>query len=205
MQQKSPTRNWVEELSSPGSEQACALAELRVLLTQRLSRSFAGKSGVDDAFLEDVVQESLIKILAALEQFQGRSQFTTWATTIAIRMAIAEMRRLRWKDTSLDQLLESQSTTLASSEDSTDVAGEIEKKQLVEAMYQIIDQQLSEKQRTALLAELHGMPLEEIGRRTGSNRNAVYKLTHDARKRLKQSLVAAGFSAADLATSLGNS
>ena len=65
-------------------------------------------------------------------------------------------------------------------------------------MYGVIERELTEKQRTALLAELKGMPLEEIGRRLGSNRNAVYKLTHDARKRLKKHLEAAGYSAADL-------
>ena len=43
-----------------------------------------------------------------------------------------------------------------------------------------------------------GMPLAEIGRRMGSNRNAIYKLTHDARKRLKQGLEAAGYDARDL-------
>ena len=65
-------------------------------------------------------------------------------------------------------------------------------------MYRIIAMDLTEKQRTALLAEFKGMPQEEIGRRMGSNRNAVYKLTHDARKRLKQGLESAGYSATDL-------
>jgi RNA polymerase sigma-70 factor (ECF subfamily) len=42
------------------------------------------------------------------------------------------------------------------------------------------------------------MPQDEIARQLGSNRNAVYKLTHDARKRLKQGLEAAGFDADDI-------
>ena len=37
------------------------------------------------------------------------------------------------------------------------------------------------------------MPQEEIGRRIGSNRNAVYKLLHDARKKLKSALERAGY------------
>ena len=65
-------------------------------------------------------------------------------------------------------------------------------------MYRIINTELTEKQRTALFAELGGLPQEEIGRRTGSNRNAIYKLTHDARKRLKQGLATAGYTVADL-------
>ena len=60
--------------------------------------------------------------------------------------------------------------------------------------------ELTDNRREALLAELAGLPLEEIGRRMGRNRNAIYKLTHDARKRLKQGLEAAGYSWADLRT-----
>ena len=59
----------------------------------------------------------------------------------------------------------------------------------------VIDEELSERQQTALVAELRGMPQEEIGRRLGINRNAVYKLGHDARKKLKRGLEASGFDA----------
>ena len=51
----------------------------------------------------------------------------------------------------------------------------------------------------ALLAELPGEPMAEIAIRMGSNRNAIYKLTHDARKRLKRGLERAGHSAATVA------
>jgi hypothetical protein len=57
---------------------------------------------------------------------------------------------------------------------------------------------LQDKQRLALTAELKGMPQDEIARQLGSNRNAVYKLTHDARCRLKAGLEAAGFGADSL-------
>ena len=43
-----------------------------------------------------------------------------------------------------------------------------------------------------------GRGIREIARHLGSNRNAVYKLTHDARKRLKRGLEAAGFTAEDI-------
>ena len=71
-------------------------------------------------------------------------------------------------------------------------------------MHQIIDSQLTEKQRTALLSEIKGMPQDEIARHLGSNRNAVYKLTHDARKKLKQGLEAAGFTAEDVLATIAN-
>jgi len=57
-------------------------------------------------------------------------------------------------------------------------------------MYGLIHTGLTEKQRSALLAELKEIPQDEITRHTGSNRNAIYKLTHDARNRLKKDLEA---------------
>jgi len=202
--QQFQSQDWVPRLSVKGQEQDQALAELRTLLGQRLRRVFGSKPGVDESFIEDVVQDALLKILGALEQFQGKSKFTTWATTIAIRVALTEMRRMRWKDTSLDQLMESNSTGVAGLSASSRAEANVDKSQLVNAMYQIIDEELSDKQRTVLQAELQGMPLEEIGRRLGSNRNAMYKLAFDARKRLKKGLLSAGFSEIDLTSFQGD-
>src|SRR5262245_10538804 len=48
------------------------------------------------------------------------------------------------------------------------------------------------------LTELRGMPQEEIARQLGIGRNALYKLGHDARKRLKARLAAAGVTDEDV-------
>lgn len=65
-------------------------------------------------------------------------------------------------------------------------------------MYGLIHNNLTEKQRSALLAELKEMPQDEIAKHLGSNRNAIYKLTHDARKRLKKGLETVGYKMADI-------
>lgn len=200
-QMNTTNESWPERLRAKGSVQNEALAALRDLLVARLRRTFQSRPGMDDGLLEDVTQEALIKTLDSLEQFQGRSRFTTWATTIAVRVALTELRRRRWKDVSLDQML---ADTAGGAEHTVDTGSgpqrQVQQSELVDRMYQIIDSELTEKQRTALLAELKGMPQEEIGRRLGSNRNAIYKLTHDARKRLKQGLEDAGYTARDLQT-----
>ena len=48
------------------------------------------------------------------------------------------------------------------------------------------------------------MPQDEIARHLGSNRNAIYKLTHDARKNLKKGLEAAGYTAEDVLATFAN-
>ncbi len=189
---------WVKRLSGEPIEQGKALEELGELLRRRVARAFLGESKVDDSFVDDAVQESLTTILNSLGQFEGKSQFTTWATTLAVRTAIREMRRLRWKDRSLDQMMNDHPTVVEKPSSENNPEARIISSQLIETMYKIMNEELTDKQRQVLTLHLNGVPQAEIGRRLGSNRNAVYKLGFDARKKLKEGLVAAGYSAADL-------
>ncbi|MEK7329060.1 MAG: sigma factor-like helix-turn-helix DNA-binding protein, partial [Chloroflexota bacterium] len=60
-------------------------------------------------------------------------------------------------------------------------------------------EELTAKQLQAMIAVgVKGMPLEEAARRMGMKRNALYKLLHDARLRLKRRLAREGLSAAEL-------
>ena len=62
-----------------------------------------------------------------------------------------------------------------------------------------IDQELTDKQRVAMTVVMfEGMPLEEAARRMGTTRGALYKLMHDARKRLKRRMEEDGLSPKDL-------
>jgi RNA polymerase sigma-70 factor, ECF subfamily len=42
------------------------------------------------------------------------------------------------------------------------------------------------------------MPISEVARRMGTNQNALYKLLHDARRKLKWQMEAAGLSPQDV-------
>jgi DNA-directed RNA polymerase specialized sigma24 family protein len=59
-------------------------------------------------------------------------------------------------------------------------------------MHRVVETGLTDRQRQALVAELRGMPQAEIAAQMGLTRNALYKLTHDARQNLKRGLEAAG-------------
>jgi RNA polymerase sigma-70 factor (ECF subfamily) len=145
-----------------------------------------------DALAEEVAQETLLRVLDSLHTFEGRSKFTTWVHKIAVRMALTELRRKRWKDVSLDKLTESAVSEgslaiLADDEPSPDQT--TEQSDMIARLRRVIDEELTEKQRTALVAaRIHGMPMEEVARRMDMNRNALYKLLHDARRRLKRRL-----------------
>jgi RNA polymerase sigma-70 factor (ECF subfamily) len=190
---------WLAHLGGAGPDQQAALSDLRPALLRGLQRALSRRAGVDDGFLEDVVQDALVRILEKLPQFEGRSRFVTWAMSVAIRAAMSELRRRRWKDVSLDEVVAD--ADLAAGRVVVDGPGPLarsEREAILAAMHEVIRNGLTTKQREALLAEMQGMPLDEIARQLGSNRNALYKLTHDARKRLRQGLEAAGFTAEDI-------
>ena len=69
---------------------------------------------------------------------------------------------------------------------------------VLQTLRELIEKELTDRQRLATEATLQGLPAEEIAAKTGSNRNAVYKLVHDARTRLREGLERAGYTAEDV-------
>lgn len=192
---------WLAHLGDAGPDQQAALSDLRGALLRGLRRALSHRADAGDAFLEDVVQDAIVRILGRLPQFEGRSRFLTWAMSVAVRGAMSELRHRRWKDVSLDVVVaDAELTPGRAVDDGPGPDVQWERETILDAMHEVIRNGLTERQRAALLAELKGMPQDEIARHLGSNRNAVYKLTHDARRRLKQGLEAAGFTAEDIRT-----
>jgi RNA polymerase sigma-70 factor (ECF subfamily) len=69
---------------------------------------------------------------------------------------------------------------------------------LLRRLKELIDSELTERQWTAITAELGGMPLPQIAEKLGSNTNAIYKLLHDARKTLRRGLELGGITVEDI-------
>jgi RNA polymerase sigma-70 factor, ECF subfamily len=197
---------WITDLETPGPGQEAALADLRQIVLAGLPYAISGWLPVDDprfdALAEEVAQETLLRVLSRLGTFERRSQFTTWVHKIAVRQALSELRRKRWENVSLESLLEDSGLSDAPRwmADSTPVPDQaIEMADTLSRVEKIISEELTEKQRQALVAVgVKGMPLEEVARRMGTNRNALYKLLHDARLRLKQRLSHEGLSPEDI-------
>ena len=191
-------QEWIRELKLPSPQCDAALAELRARLLASLGRAFAGRrSDVEAGMLEDLVQESLLRIGGRLDSFRGESRFLTWATKVAVSLALTEFRRRRWRDVSLEGL-ELRGFGLPDGRqrgpEESAVRGD-----LLAALERTMRGELTAKQRAALIAtRLHGVPLDEVARRMGTNRNAVYKLLFDARRRLKRALLSRGLTAEEI-------
>ncbi len=191
---------WVENLKKPAGDEIReqTVAELRDVVLRGLRGAFL-KRGQDEAFCEDVCQESIIKILKNIDSFEGRSKFTTWAISIAIRSGISQLRKRHFKDVSLDAITSNDDMQIEIAVAAESNPGNnIDKEMLLKTLAELIDGELTDKQRTVVRALLGGMPVEEIATRTQSNRNAVYKVFHDAKTRLKRGFESKNFSMADL-------
>ena len=63
----------------------------------------------------------------------------------------------------------------------------------------VIDEELTDRQRKALtMLAIQDMSMEDAARKLKTNRNALYKLLHDARLRLKNRLAMEDISAHDV-------
>jgi RNA polymerase sigma-70 factor (ECF subfamily) len=187
--------DWLQSLQ--GSDRDEALSSLRIALLRGLRSALSDSDWVTAADLEDFVQEALLKILANLASFEGRSRFTTWAHKIAVRVALTELRRRRWRDVSIEDLVSKYDegdftpSVLADPASSADqVAAQ---RILLDTVLRLVDVELTDRQRQAMVAiVLAGMPLQEVADRMGTSRNALYKLLHDARRRLKRRMADRG-------------
>ncbi|MBY0508116.1 MAG: sigma-70 family RNA polymerase sigma factor [Bryobacteraceae bacterium] len=180
-EQNRSNEEWVSDLSGDGDRREAALGDLRRLLMNGLRRSVGGSA------LEDYVQAALIRITGGLGSFRGDSRFETWALSIGVRVAVSEMRRARWREVSLDEMVEAGRLFPA------EQAVNHESNQLMQVVHEAIQAGLTAKQREAILAELGGAPPDEVARRLGTNRNALYKLVYDARARIRQAILQAGW------------
>ncbi|MFC2029325.1 RNA polymerase sigma factor [Chloroflexota bacterium] len=199
-------QEWLSDLQ--GSQQDEAIADLRAFLVRGLGYALSSRSDVDDETIEDFAQDALLKILDNLHTFRGESKLTTWAQKIAVNVAFTELRRRRWQDVSLDEITDAQGLDFVPDMMVDRSAGPDQQAVqhiFLETLRRLIDTELTEKQRQALVAvQLRGMPLEEVARRMGTNRNAMYKLMHDARQRLKKKMEAEGLSPQDVLAAFGS-
>ena len=192
---------WVGELRTEGPGRDQALTDLRRILVAGLARAFH-EFGPDSVLVQDSAQEALVLILKRLQTFRGDSHFTTWAMSIATRLALSELRRARWKDVSLDEMSEAGRASFPGSPEKPG-GQDYEREQLMSVVQSAIDNSLTPRQREAIMAELAGMPPEEIAVRLGTNRNALYKVVYDGRVRLRHAILRAGWSEAHVLEVLG--
>ncbi|HKI52732.1 MAG TPA: RNA polymerase sigma factor [Anaerolineales bacterium] len=198
--------SWLSDLRADGDIKEAAIEDLRAVIAKglpyALSRWLSPSLPQFHSLVEEVTQETLLRVLDQMDTFEGRSQFTTWVHKIAIRIALTELRRKRWRDTSLDELTENEDMPppqglLEDSQASPENLAE--RADMLKHVRRVIDEELTDRQRKALtMLAIQDMSMEDAARKLKTNRNALYKLLHDARLRLKNRLAMEDISAHDV-------
>ena len=203
---------WLKDLRSSGAAQEAAIADLRDLLLRTVLFFFSRNLGDFERLAraeilqlaEDCAQDALVAIMNHLSDFRGDSKFTTWAYKFGINIALMTARRERWKDISLDQLSfadDSSHTEWVMRDKLSSLAPDQSaiQDEVRESIREVIEQELTDKQRRVLIMMVFNeVPMDEVARRLDTNRNAIYKMLHDARRKLKNRLQARGFEVGEI-------
>lgn len=210
MQATRTNPEWVQALTGANPLQVEALSELRELLLRAALYTLA--THVDDlrartpderlALAEDCAQEATLAVLSRIGDFRGDSKFTTWAYKFGINVALARARRERWKGVSLDALGEEEATDwLEQKIDAGVVDSEAAalRSEVAGMIQDVINTELTERQRQVLhWIAFDDVPMDVVVERLETNRNAVYKLLHDARLKVKRRLSTHGYEVEDI-------
>lgn len=201
--QSRTNEEWLTSLQG-GDSYDKAVTDLRALLVRGLTFSLASRIDSDlDANVQDFAQDALLKVLDKMHTFRGESKFTTWAQKVAVRVALSEMRRQRWRDVSLESITEREDGSLFTPVVFADTAPSPERLtnqgSMLSLVSRLFTESLTPRQREAMThLMLSGMPIEVVAKKMNTNRNALYKLVHDARLRLKAALADEGFLPEDI-------
>lgn len=205
-------QEWVEALKEDGIMKEDALADLRAIIIRSLpyglSKYLSPSSPKFDTLVEETAQETLLRVMDRIDTFEGRSRFTTWVMKIAVRIALSELRRKRWKNVSLEDLApedDGEITERILPDDAVGPHSIAEQSDLMGYLQQVMDEELTDYQKKAIqLIGMMDVPMDQAAELLGSNRNAIYKLMHDARLRLKRRMARDGMSVSEFISHFGN-
>jgi RNA polymerase sigma-70 factor, ECF subfamily len=167
---------------------------LRIALAEVNRRS--GSTPVSGPELTDVAHQAagdaMLAILAKLAGFRGESRFTTWAYRFVIAEVSSKLGRRYWRNPPValgaaqwERLPDRLGIGPAQHAESAGILAEVRR---------VIDDELTAHQRRVFTAiVVDGIPLDALAAKLGLQRNAIYKVIFDVRRKIRRSLVANGY------------
>jgi RNA polymerase sigma-70 factor, ECF subfamily len=192
------SRRWLRRLGSQTGERETAIDELHALLlaaasseVRRRARMLPHLRGEPlDDIAAQAADDALVAVLGKLSEFRGASRFTTWAYKFALLEAAVGMRRRAWQSREV-VLADDTWSLLAHTRPSP--SADAETAELLGAIAASMNDDLTAHQREVVIAlAVDGVPLDVLAERLNTTRGALYKTLHDARRRLRRRLTAAG-------------
>ncbi|MGI8557906.1 MAG: RNA polymerase sigma factor [Solirubrobacteraceae bacterium] len=189
------SRAWWSRLHAAEPIRRQAITELHERLRREARFHIHGRTGglaefprsdIDDLAVQ-AADDALMVLLRKLEDYRGDSQFWTWARRFAqIEAPVSIRRRLGHDPLGLadpERLLAAVPDPACSCED------RVEMRQLLKQVSGLIVGQLTERQRTVVIAiAINGESTNTLASELDTTPGAIYKALHDARAKLKTSL-----------------
>jgi RNA polymerase sigma-70 factor (ECF subfamily) len=195
---RNDSRAWLSALGEESAARDAAISELHALLLRgarfELNRRRHSLVHVTRAEIDDLAtqaaDDALVAILAKLHTFRGASRFTTWAYKFVLLEAGVKARRRAWHGREV--VLDDQSWPLVADRGPS-AQQTLEETELLHAIGDAVKDALTPHQREVFLAlALNGVPIDVLAERLGTTRGALYKTLHDARRKVRATLAAAG-------------
>jgi RNA polymerase sigma-70 factor (ECF subfamily) len=187
----------LDGLRADGPRRHEAVRELHALLLRAARFEIGRRAGAlahvrgenrEDLALQ-VADDAFVAVVSRMEDFRGESAFSTWAYKFALYEAAARLRRRAWQEREV--VLDPDGWRVLG--DGADVQVAYDHTELLAAIQMLIATALTPHQREVLVAlTIQDVPIDVLADRLGSTRGAVYKTLHDARRKLRAGLAAAG-------------
>src|SRR5688500_5677724 len=196
-------QTWITALRGPAGPREQALAELHALLLRaasfELGRRRSQLAHLAGRDIEDLAtqaaDDALMAILAKLDTFRGASRFTTWAYKFALLEAGVKARRRAWHGR---EVMLGEEAWPAIAGPSPSAQRTMEVAELLGAIRDAVRRVLTARQREVFVAlALNEVPIDVLAERLDTTRGALYKSLHDARRKLRETLAAEGYSLED--------
>jgi RNA polymerase sigma-70 factor (ECF subfamily) len=190
---------WLRRLDAADGERQAAERELharlvRIALAEVRRRS--ASTPVTGPELDDVAHQAaddaMLAVLAKLGGFRGESRFITWAYRFVILEVSSKLGRHYWRNPPV--ALDAGQWERLPGRLGLDPQQHAESAAILAEVRRVVDDELTSHQRRVFVAVVvDGIPLDALAARLGLQRNAIYKVVFDARRKIRRALVANGY------------
>ena len=190
---------WLYRLGDGEGERQAAERELharlvRIALAEVRRRS--ASTPVTGRELDDIAHQAaddaMLAILAKLGSFRGESRFITWAYRFVILEISSKLGRHYWRNPPV--ALDAGQWERLPDRFGIDPVRHAESAGILAEVRRVVEEELTAHQRrifTAIVVD--GIPLDALAASLGLQRGAIYKVTFDARRKIRRALVANGY------------
>ena len=191
---------WLSRLASEASaERAAAERELhgrllRIALAEVRRRStLTPVTGPElDDLAHQAAGDAMLAILAKLAEFRGESRFMTWAYRFVILEVSSKLGRHYWRNPPV--ALDAAQWERFPDRLGLDPHQQAEAVCIVAEVRHVVDTELTAHQRRIFIAiVIDGIPLNALAEKLDVQRNAIYKVIFDARRKIRRALTAKGY------------